>query len=295
MEEAITANDLTKIFGKNMVVNHLDFSIPKGAVVGFLGPNGAGKSTTIKMLLGLLRPSRGHCSILGHNSQALPPSLWAKIGYVPDDPRIYDWMEVKTLIRYTSSFYPNWDRDLERDLIRKLELPENKKLKTLSRGQRAKVALLLAMAYRPELLILDEPASGLDPIVRHEFLEQVIELLHHEGRTVLFSSHILEEVERISDRILIVNQGKLLADQSLEDLKISVKRVKLTFEDLAPAISIPDAVNIKRNSHFITATFPHFSQEKLSHLQTFKPKQIETQDLSLSEIFVELVKGDNAR
>src|SRR3989338_4222477 len=134
MKEVIIAEELIKVFGKSKVVGRLSFAVPKGSVVGFLGPNGAGKSTTIKMLLGLLRPSAGHSSIMGHNSQDLPASIWTRIGCVSEDPRVYDWMEVKTIIQYTRSFYPNWDRDFERELLRKLELPEDKKLKVLSRG-----------------------------------------------------------------------------------------------------------------------------------------------------------------
>lgn len=290
--EAIVVNRLTKAFGKSMAVDHISFTIPKGSVVGFLGPNGAGKSTTIKMLLGLLRPSTGGSSLLGHDSQNIPPPLWARIGYVPEDSRIYDWMEVKFFVDYTSSFYPNWDYAYANELMQKLELPPNKKLRTLSRGQRGKVFLLLALAYKPELLILDDPVSGLDPIVRREFLEQIIELLQHEGRTVLFSSHILDEVERIADHILVLNQGKLLANQSLDSLKTSMKRVKMSFDSEAPKVSLPDALTVKQNGHFVSATFRSLSHERISELKHYRPKQFETEDLNLSEIFVELVKGN---
>lgn len=292
MSSVIEVNNLTKIFKTQMAVDHINFKIEKGTVAGFLGPNGAGKSTTIKMLLGLLTPSLGTAALFGNSSEKLPADIWTKIGYVSEDKNMYDWMKVKEIISFGASFYQNWDKGYANELLKKLELPPHKKVKELSKGMKAKVTLLLALSFHPELLILDDPVSGLDPIVRHDFLEQIIELLQKEGRTVLFSSHILDEVERIADQILIINKGKMISDSSLANLKDSVKKVRVIFDGKMPEVNITGALKVKKNEHELTAVFKEFSKEKLAQFNSFSPKAIEVLDLNLQEIFIELVKED---
>jgi len=287
MQTVVEAEGLTKIFGKHFAVDRLGFTVPQGSVVGFLGENGAGKSTTLQMLLGLLRPSAGHSALLGHDSGSLPAELWNRIGYVGEEQGMYSWMTVRQIIRFTSSFYRNWDKGLADQLLKRLDLPEGAKLRELSKGQRGKTALLLALSFHPELLILDDPVSGLDPIVRHEFLEQIIELLQEEGRTVIFSSHILDEVERIADRVLMVSRGRLRVDQSLDELKNKVKRVTLYYERSLPPTEIKDAASIRRDRDSITAVFTDFSKEKARELRALKPRRMEIESLSLNEMFIE--------
>jgi ABC-2 type transport system ATP-binding protein len=292
MKEAIVIDNITKSFGAQaLAVNGLGFAVPEGSVVGFLGPNGAGKSTTIRMLLGLLRPSAGSASLLGHDSRELPASIWSRVGYVAEEPGLYRWMTVGAMIRYTAAFYPNWDAAFAADLLKRLELPAGQKIGSMSRGQRGKLALLLALAFRPELLVLDDPVSGLDPIVRREFLDQIIELLQMEGRTVLFSSHILDEVERLADRIVIVDQGRLLTDDTLDALKGRVKRAKLTFENEPPPGDPPGLGNVRRNGRFIAGTLLDCSEGRLAELRAIPGAALEVEDLNLNEIFVECVKG----
>ena len=292
MKDAIVVENLVKSYGpSSMAVGGVSFTVPEGSVVGFLGPNGAGKSTTIRMLLGLLRPSAGAASMLGFDSQQLPEAVWSRVGYVAEEPGLYGWMSVGDMIRYTAAFYSNWDAAFAAELLRKLELPAKQKINALSRGQRGKVALLLALAYRPELLVLDDPVSGLDPIVRREFLEQIIDLLQLEGRTVLFSSHILDEVERLADRIVILSQGHVISNSTLDELKNRVKRVNLTFAHTPPAENPPGLMNVQRTGLILSGTLLDRSEQRLAELRTATGADVEVEDLNLNEIFVACVKG----
>jgi ABC-2 type transport system ATP-binding protein len=197
------------------------------------------------------------------------------------------------MIAYTAAFYENWDGAFADELVTRLEIPLETKVGSLSRGQRGKLALMLALSFRPELLVLDDPVSGLDPIVRHEFLEQIIELIQAEGRTVLLSSHILDEVERIADRIMIVNRGRLLVNDSLDSLKERTKRVRLEFESAAPEAPFNDAVRCVRQDRTLTLTLRDLSDERMVALRGLGAKSMDVEDLGLSELFVDTVKGDN--
>ena len=286
----IEVHNLTKAFKDQLAIENINFEIEKGSVYGFLGPNGAGKTTTIKIICNLLSPSYGKAKLLGYESNMFPSNLWEKVGYVSEEQKMYEWMKVGEIIRFTSSFYRNWDHRFSSQLLKRLDLPEKKKVKELSKGMRGKLALLLSLAFKPEVLILDDPVSGLDPLVRSEFLENIIELIKLEGKTVLFSSHILDELERIADHILIINEGKLLINENLAKLKDSVKKIKLSFEHEIPKIEMQGIIKTKKNGNEITITFKNFSQNLLTELKKFNPKEINVIELNLQEIFLEFVK-----
>ena len=224
---------LGKSYGTVEAVKELNLSIRPHSITAFLGLNGAGKSTTIKMLLGMMRPSSGDGTILGQliSDQIESVRIRTKIAYVSENKRLYDYMTVNQMIRFTRAFYPDWRPEEEQKLLRQFELPVDRKVRSLSKGMRTKLGLLIAFARQPELLILDEPSEGLDPGGIEELLEILVARCS-EGTTVFFSSHQIAEVERIADQICILHAGRLVLDSSLDDLRQSYRRIDLVFPSI---------------------------------------------------------------
>jgi ABC-2 type transport system ATP-binding protein len=245
---AIVVEGLTKCFGRQWAVNPISFEVPQGSICGFLGRNGAGKTTTIKMLLGLLHPTSGSSQLLDCDSTDLTPEVRSRIGYVTEGHRLTRWMRIREIERYRKSFFRNrWDDRLFAEMIEYFELSPKQKIRHLSNGQRAQVSLALTLAPNPELLIMDDPTLGLDPVVRRQFLEGMVHLIMREGRTVLFSSHILSDVERVSDRILVIDDGVLRADCALAEFSGSVRTFILSFDGRAPdSMPIENALRCRR-------------------------------------------------
>lgn len=227
MSNAIEIRDLTKRFGRHPAVDQLSFDVPAGQVTAFLGSNGAGKTTTIQMLMNLLRPNGGSAEILGVDSTKLAPEQLRRIGYVSENMELPLWMTVWKFLDYCRPFYPGWDEKFCQQLIDEFRLPLDRKLKHLSRGMRMKAALIGGIAYRPELVILDEPFSGLDPLVRDEFIRGLLNLTGTEGWTVLLSSHDIDEVERLADRVILIDDGKKRIDEDVADLLGKSRRVEV--------------------------------------------------------------------
>lgn len=227
----IELRGVTRRFGTKMALDDVTLSIPRGVVFGLVGANGAGKTTLIRHLLGLLRPQLGVVRVLGLNPVVQPVEALSRVGYLSEEGDLPGWMRVEELMRYLRAFYPTWDEDFAQDLRRQFNLDPRAKIKTLSKGQKARAGLLAALAYRPEVLLLDEPSSGLDPIVRRDILGAIVRTIADEGRTVLFSSHLLDEVERISDRIAMLDNGRILFTGELDDIKQTHYRLALRFDD----------------------------------------------------------------
>jgi ABC-2 type transport system ATP-binding protein len=225
---AIETTGLTRRFLRVEAVHALDLAVPQGAIYALLGPNGAGKTTTIKMLMNLLEPSAGSARVLGADSRRLGPREFARIGYVSENLELPEWMSVQVFMDYCRPFYPTWDQELAAALLAKFELPPGRKLRHLSRGMKMKVALLCALAYRPSLLVLDEPFSGLDPVVRDDFVRGVLEVSALGDWTVFLSSHDIEEVERLADWVGIIENGRLRLSETLESLQQRFRRVEVT-------------------------------------------------------------------
>src|SRR5205809_2667846 len=204
-EPVVRVSDLTRRFGATTALDSVTLSLPRGAVYGLVGANGAGKTTLIKHLLGLLRAENGSVRVFGLDPVADPVGVLSRIGYLSEENDLPGWMRVDELMRYTRAFYPAWDDAYAEELRRTFALDPAAKIKTLSKGQKARAGLLLALAHRPELLVLDEPSSGLDPIVRRDILGAVIRTIAHEGRTVLFSLHLLDEVEQVADHVTMIS------------------------------------------------------------------------------------------
>lgn len=227
MSPILEFHQVTRRFPRSWALRHASFRVPAGSITALLGPNGAGKSTALKLALNLLRPSSGHVEILGVDSRRLGPAQLARIGYVAEGMELPDWMSVDQFLGWCRPLYPKWDADLERSLRRQFALPGDRKLKHLSRGQRMKAALIAALAYRPELLVLDEPFSGLDPLVRDEFIHGLLELADGEGFTVVLSSHDIDEVHRLADHVVLLNHGAVLLDEDAGPLLDRHRRVEL--------------------------------------------------------------------
>src|SRR5258705_3537342 len=208
-EPVIDVSELTRRFGTTTALAGVTLSLPRGAVYGLVGVNGAGKTTLIKHILGLLRAESGSVRVFGLDPVADPVAVLSRIGYLSEETDVPGWMRVDELIRYSRAFYPAWDAVYAEELRRTFALDLTAKIKTLSKGQKARVGLLIALAYRPELLVLDEPSSGLDPIVRRDILGAVLRAIADEGRTVLFSSHLLDEVGQVADHVPMINEGAI--------------------------------------------------------------------------------------
>jgi ABC-2 type transport system ATP-binding protein len=229
-DAVVAITNLSRRFGPKTVLDDVSVYVPRGSVFGLVGENGAGKTTLIKHILGLLRAEAGTVRVFGIDPVSDPVSVLGCIGYLSEQPDLPGWMRVDELMRYTQAFYPKWDTAYAEKLREQFGLNPAARIKTLSKGQCAKAGLLAAQAHRPELLLLDEPSSGLDPIVRRDILEAVIRTVADEGRTVFFSSHLLEEIERVSDHIAMVHQGKLVLCGPLDEIKAQHRRFTLRFE-----------------------------------------------------------------
>jgi ABC-2 type transport system ATP-binding protein len=220
-ESVIAVSELTRRFGATTALASVTLSVPRGGVYGLVGANGAGKTTLIKHILGLLRAQSGSVRVFGRDPVADPVGVLSRVGYLSEENDLPGWMRVEELIRYSRAFYPAWDDAYAEELRLAFALDPVAKIKTLSRGQKARAGLLVALAYRPELLVLDEPSSGLDPIVRRDILGAVIRATADEGRTVLFSSHLLEEVEQVADHVTMIHHGAIALSAPLDDIKQS--------------------------------------------------------------------------
>ena len=287
-EPAIRTEGLTKRFRRTPAVNDLALRVPRGSVYGFLGRNGAGKTTTIHLLMGLLEATAGGMSVLGLDPRRDSLAMRRRVTFVPETPALWPWMTVGQVVWFASQFYATWNHNLAAELLGRFELPEDTKIKHLSRGMQGKVALTLALAPEPELLILDDPTSGLDALVRQEFMESIIGALQETGATVFFSSHIITDVERVADWVGIIEEGQLLREARTEDLKQRVRRVRLVFEGEPPEIELGGILARQGAGHERVLTLGDFGNGQLEQLRALNPTHLDLLDLSLEEIFVSL-------
>lgn len=217
-DEIVTVQQDSRVFGRTVALADVTLSVARGTVFGLVGENGAGKTTLIKHLLGLYRPEYGTVRVFGGDPVRDPVGVLGRIGYLSEDRDLPEWMRVGELMSYTRAFYPRWHNKLARELIEMFELDIGQKIRTLSRGQRARAGLLVAVAHRPDLLLLDEPSSGLDPGARQDILATVVRTVADEGRTVLLSSHLLHEVQRVADHVAMLHRGRLVLNEPLDDM-----------------------------------------------------------------------------
>lgn len=243
-EPVIRLENISRRYGSKLALDRVSLNVPRGVVLGLVGANGAGKTTLIKHVLGLLRAKEGSVRVFGLDPVAHPVEVLSRVGYLSEDRDLPPSMSVGELLRYNPAFYPGWDTEYAESLREQFHLPASAIVRTLSKGELAKAGLLVALAHRPELLVLDEPSSGLDPIVRRELLEAVVRSVVREGRTVLFSSHLLDEIARVSDHIAMVAQGRLVLDGPLHDVLETHRRLVVRLPDAVPARGFPGALSI---------------------------------------------------
>ncbi len=282
---AIETRDLTKSFGRTAALRGLDLVVPTGAVYALLGRNGAGKSTLMQILLGLLEPTGGTVRVLGRDPNREGVALRQRLGYIPERLPLYEWMTVSQTLRFVAAQYPTWSVAVEHGLTAKFRLPRERRVRELSRGQRALLSLVLAMAHGPDLVLLDECTSGMDALARAEFDRCVIEALQESGRTVLFASHQIRELERLCDWVGIMHEGRMLLQMPVETLKADVKLLRLA----ADVEAFPGLTVLGRQ---------RLGREWLLTVRGLQdapaPPALEVMDLTLEEIFVALLTFEEA-
>jgi ABC-2 type transport system ATP-binding protein len=290
----IETTDLNKSYGHVAAVRALSFSVKPNQITAFLGLNGAGKSTTIRMLLGMIRPSRGKGQVLGHRIDDAKESvcLRRKVAYVSENKQLYDYMTVEQIIRFTRPFYPDWSLDREKKLLQAYQLPLKRRIKSLSKGMRTKLALLLAFARKPELLILDEPSEGLDPIGIELMLENLV-AQNSEGTTVFFSSHQIPEVERVADHVCMLHRGSLVLDASLDDMRQSYRQIDLVFPSPPKEsdVRLVGVESIRASGRQMSVVVSKNAEMLVERAHDLHASSVEVSPIGLREIFLQTVKG----
>jgi len=291
MKPVIETERLTCGYRHTLAVENLDLSINPGSVFAFLGPNGAGKTTTIKALMGLIKPKHGQAKVLGVPSHKLGRLEFERIGYVSENQQQPEWMTVKQLMDYCRPLYPTWDNTFCYDLLKQFNLPLDRKLKHLSRGMKMKAVLISSIAYRPELLVLDEPFSGLDPLVREEFIEGMLELTEQEKWTIFISSHDIDEVERLADTVGIINEAHLALTESVESLQLRFRKIEVTTKSDLPKNLPAEWLQPKTAGQRLEFACSNFTNE--SALRNHLPDDaiIETHGMTLRDIYLVLARG----
>jgi ABC-2 type transport system ATP-binding protein len=231
---AVEVRGLTRRFGGKAALDDVSLDVPRGSVFGLLGANGAGKTTLIKHAMGLLRARQGWVRVLGGDPVTDPVGVLSRVGYLSEENDLPPWMTVDELLHFTRSFYQTWQVDYAAELCQAFALDTSARIKDLSKGQKARAGLVVALAHRPELLVLDEPSSGLDPLVRRDILTAVVRTIADEGRTVLFSSHLLDELERVADHVALLHEGRIVFAGTLDAIQESHRRLTLRFADARP-------------------------------------------------------------
>jgi ABC-2 type transport system ATP-binding protein len=294
MTLAVELIAISKVYGRKKAVDCLSLKVPRGSILGFLGPNGAGKTTTIKLMLGLLRPDEGEGRILGLDMVRDTVGVRRNIGYVAEVQQMYGYMTVQELLGFCRPFYSRWNEKLVAGYLDMFQLPLGEKVKNLSKGMKTQLALVTALAPDPELLILDEPTSGLDPLSRQEFLRIILEEISVQGRTVFFSSHQLQDVERVADHVAIIDHGKLLAVKPLDELKATGKKIRVVFQH-EPGIdflSWPGVREVNRQGNAYLLAVDNYLPETLGRLQEYPHFTLEVIDQNLEEIFLDKIREE---
>jgi ABC-2 type transport system ATP-binding protein len=294
-QPVITAENLGRKFGSVEALRAMSFEVPRGCIYGLLGPNGAGKTTTIKILMNLITPTDGKARVLGRWTEELTWHDFRRIGYVSENQVMPDGMKVGELLDYLAPYYPTWDAALCAELLAQLELPRERRLRNLSRGMKMKASLLASLAFRPELVVLDEPFSGLDPVVREDFSQGLLGTVAEKEWTIFLSSHDIEEVERLCDWVGIMAPGRLLVSEPLEQLQRRFRRIDLTLP--APAAAIDwgaDVLRVETSGATTSLIHQRFAgDETLADIRAKIPPGaiVEHAPLTLRDIYLALVRN----
>lgn len=294
----VETENLTKTFGPGVVaLSGLDLEVERGAVYGLIGRNGAGKTTTLRLLMGLLQATHGAARVLGKELRHARTADRARVAYVSQSHQLPSWMTLSELCRCAAAFYSNWDSDFARSLARRWNLDWTRPVARFSGGEQRKAAILLALAPRPEVLLLDEPAAGLDPVSRRELIEELIGLLSQgDGCTVLFCTHILSDLERIAEWIGILDRGRLLLNGRLDELQNRMQRVQIIFpgETSPPQLTIPGAFSCHIAGPVVTAVLQMIDLDQIEKIRRWPGVRVQLFPMGLEEIFLEMVGRSHA-
>ncbi len=291
-ESVVDIKGVSRSFGKKIALDEVDLSVPQGSVVGLVGENGAGKTTLLKHVLGLFKARTGTVRVFGKDPVTDPETVLGEIGYLSEVRDLPDWMKIGELMSYTKAFFPSWDDAFAEELREMFELSLDQKVKTLSRGQRARAGLIAAIAHRPQLLVLDEPSSGLDPVVRRDILSAIIRTVADEGRTVLFSSHLLDEVQRVSDHVAMLHLGKMLLTSPMDDVLTSHHRLTVRFEQpLDSPLKVDGALRCEGEGREWTVLCNGEQASVEAQLTQLNGEIVDRSAPSLDEIFVARMNG----
>jgi ABC-2 type transport system ATP-binding protein len=290
---AIETKNLTRRFGYTNAVANLSLRVARGRTLGFVGLNGAGKTTAIRMMVGLLAPTSGSIRVAGCEVPREREWLKPRVGYVPDRQTVYSWMRVREAIAFCRKFYPRYNDARVAELMRVLDLDPSKRIKHLSKGNAAKVSLLLAVGHDPEVLILDEPMSGLDPLAREQFLEGVLSTGGVTGRTTLFSSHSLADVTRVADEVALLHDGKLLLHSPIDELLERTKRLRAVLHDDAKPASVPPGTVWQQVSgrEWLLTVRDCLPDRLESFRANNRIAHLDVQDVTLDDVFKDVVRG----
>jgi ABC-2 type transport system ATP-binding protein len=294
-ELIIETNNLKKIYGGKAAVDGIDLAVKRGSIHGFLGRNGSGKTTTIKMLLGLTHPTSGEARVFGLRPEDRKEGVQIRqrVGFVSEDKGLYDHVKVEQMISFTRSFFPNWDRELEGRLIKLFELPPRQSIRKLSKGMRTKLALLLALPRRADLLVLDEPTEGLDPAITEDTLQTLVGMAAG-GTTIFFSSHSLSEVEQIADHVSILDRGRIVVEGALDELKENYRRIHMVFEEEAPekALVAAGAAQFRRDARSLTVFADRDVETIVDRAYLHNAVSVDVAPVTLKEIFLECARSE---
>ncbi len=292
-EYVIQTTGLTRCVGPRTVVSDLDLAVPRGCVFGFLGRNGSGKTTTIRMLLGLLPPTRGEARVLGEDSRDLSETARARIGYMAEGHPVYEWMRVGECGRFQATCFPTWNDEIFRAVLEHFRLGPDRKARDLSKGERAGLCLALTLAPEPELLILDDPALGLDPVARRSLLEAMIFVTRGSDRTILFSSHLLGDVERVADWIAVLDRGVLRACCKMTTFRGRISRFVLAWDGSPPPATptLRGLVHVFRAGQELQITIANADDDVRAAIETLGATRVEEVPIGLEEAFIDYL-GD---
>jgi ABC-2 type transport system ATP-binding protein len=283
----VDVNELSRSFGDKAALDRVSFHAEKGLVCGLVGANGAGKTTLIKHLVGLLRANTGSVRVFGLDPVRDPVGVLRRIGYLSEERELPEWMRVDELMRYTQAFHPTWDAAYARELLDTFALDPSKKIKELSKGMRAQAGLIAAVSHRPELLILDEPSSGLDAVVRRDILDAMVRTVADDGRTVIFSSHLLEEVERMSDHVTMLLGGRVTLSGALEDVRREYQRSRVRFvEPFEHPPALGAALTMEGGGRTWSVVHNSSLDEFRHSVLALGGEIVESRDATLEEIFL---------
>lgn len=283
----LAARGLNKVIDGRPILKDLDFEVVPGQVVGLLGKNGAGKSTLIDTLLGFALPTSGSSSVFGEESRSLSPAAKARIGYVPQQDELMGLMTGAQLLSLVASFHGRWDGDLVARLAGEWSVPLQRRIGVLSGGERQKLATLAALGHRPDLLVMDEPAAGLDPVARRQFMQAVLEVAGDPGRTVFYSSHIVSDIERVATQVWILKEGALVWRGELDALKESVVRLQLRAQrELSAGLAVPGQLAASVAGRTATVTVQGWQPDRKAGIERELGCEVEVEPLNLEDIFL---------